>query len=404
MRATRYHLPLLLGVWLMAGADWPQFRGSDGTGFSPEQDLPTHFSDQENVAWKAPLPGSGPSSPIVVAGRVLVTAASGPRQQRLHVLAFDVRTGKRLWERQLWATGHTQCNPFGGVASPTPASDGQRVFAFWSSNDLACFDLDGNLQWLRGLAHERPLTRNDSGMASSPLVAGDVVVVQMENQGTSWAAGIDAVTGETRWRIDRPREATWTSPALLRGKTPAEDLVLIQSKPLVSAHDPRTGKEVWRREVGSSTISSATAAGERIYVPCAGLTALRCGAAGQGPAVLWEDARLAPANVSPVVHEGRVYVVKSPGVLVCADAAKGEKIWELRVGGRIWATPALADGHLYVVNYDGLVQVVRDGARGTLAGKGQIDAGVLASPAVADGAVFFRSHGHLWKIARTGKR
>src|SRR3990167_9481219 len=144
-------------VILLAGADWRQFRGTDGTGVSAEKGLATHFNAKENVAWKAPLPGTGPSGPIVVASRVFVTAATGPHQERLHLLTLDAATGKLLWERQLWATGHSVCNAFGGVAIPTPASDGKRVFAFYSSNDLACFDLEGNLQWLRGLAYERPL-------------------------------------------------------------------------------------------------------------------------------------------------------------------------------------------------------------------------------------------------------
>ncbi len=391
----------LFFVVALTGADWRGFRGTENTGVSPENGLPTHFSAKENVAWRASLPGSGPSGPIVVAGRVFVTAASGPHQERLHLLAFDAATGRLLWERQLWATGHTVCNSFGGVAISTPASDGQRVFAFYSSNDLACFDLDGDLLWLRGLAHERPLTRNDVGMGSSPLVVGDTVVVQMENQGASWAAGIDAATGETRWTVDREPAANWTSPTVLRGSDPLSSLVLLQSKSRLSAHDPRTGREVFSHNVGCSTISSNVVAGDCIYLPSGGLSALRYHGAKSTLEEVWQEPRLQPENASPVVHEGRVYVTKSAGVLVCADASSGKVLWQLRLRGPIWATPALAGGHLYVVNHDGLVQVVRLGAQGTLVGTGQIDKGILASPAVADAAVYFRSNQHLWKIATT---
>jgi outer membrane protein assembly factor BamB len=388
-----------LCVVVLAGADWRRFRGNDGLGVSPEIGLPTKFSEKENVAWKASLPGSGPSGPIVVGGRVFVTAASGPHQERLHVLAFDVQTGRRLWERQFWATGHTIVNPFGGVAIPTPASDGRRVFAFYSSNDLACLDLDGNLLWFRGLAYERPLTRNDVGMASSPLLVGELVVVQMENQGASWAAGIDAATGQTRWTLDREPAATWTSPTLLKIAEPPGHLVLLQSRSKLSAHDPRDGREVFRYQAGCSTISSNAVLGDVIYLPSGGLCALRYDPARKTLDELWREQRLQPENASPVVHQGRVYVTKSSGVLACADAADGKILWQLRLRGPIWATPVLADGHLYVVNHEGLVQIVRLGKQGVLAGTGQIDKGILASPAVADRAIYFRSNQHLWKIA-----
>ncbi len=389
---------LLAGMGVLAGSDWRHFRGSETTSVSDEKNLPRQFGKKENVAWKAPLPGGGPSGPIVVAGRVVVTAAAGPRQDRLHVLCFDAATGTLRWERRLWATGHTICNPFGGVAGPTPASDGRLIFAFFSSNDLACFDLDGNLKWLRGLAFESPTTRNDVGMASSPLVSGDTVIVQLENPGKSFVEGIDTATGQTRWRLDREWEPAWTSPTLLRGRRAAGDLALIQSRNRLTAVEPQSGKTVFDHQAACSTISSPTTAGDCIYVAIGGLTALRYNPATRGVTLLWEERRLRCENASPVVHDGRTYTIKDSGILVCGDAASGNVLWQLRLKGPIWATPAIADGHLYAVSLDGLVQVVRLGKEGTLAGTGQIDGGVLASPAVADGAVFFRTPSHLWKI------
>ena len=390
-----------LAPGLCAGGDWRGFRGSDTTSVSTEKDLPVELGPQAGAAWKAPLPGTGPSGPIVVSGRVIVTAASGPRQDRLHVLAFDAASGKARWQRQLWATGSTVCNSFGGIAAPTPASDGRRIYAFFGSNDLAAFDLDGNLQWFRGLTCESPQTRNEVGMASSPLVAGDTVIVQMENQGESFAAGIDAATGRTRWRIAREPAATWTSPSLLRGRTSADDLVLLQSKSLLTAHEPHSGREVWRYEASCSTLSSATCAGDRVYLPTGGgLAALAFDAEKSSVRLLWDEPRLRAENASPVCHEGRLYTIKSPGILVCGDAATGKVLWQLRLKGPIWATPVIAGGHAYVVNHEGLVQVVRLGAEGVLTGSGQIDGGILASPAVADGAIYFRGNRHLWKIAQ----
>ena len=398
----RISLPLALTMALVgvsAGSDWLHFRGTDNQSVSDQKDLPKTFSDAENVAWKVPLPGRGPSSPLVVAGRVVVTCSSGPRGDRLHVLALDAATGNLLWERQLWATGSTVCHPFGAVADNTPASNGKLIFALYSSNDLACFDLDGNLKWLRGLTYDYPTARNEAGMGSSPLVVGDVVIVQLENQGESFVAGIDIASGQTRWRLERQHDAVWCSPTVLRGKTPEEDIVLLETQGLLAGHDPRTGKVLWEYEADCHTIASCTTCGETIFLPANGLHALRYDPATRSIERLWYEPNLRGDNSSPVAYDDRVYRLKPPGILMCGDAADGQVLWQLRLKGPIWATPVLADGHLYVVNHDGLVQVARLGQQGELVGTSQIDPGILASPAVADGAIYFRSDAHLWKVA-----
>ena len=199
--------------------DWPQFRGPQSNSVTDDAQPPATWNDGENIAWKVDLPGRGPSSPIVVGDRVIVTCSSGVNQDRLHVLCFDAGAGKQLWERQFWATGRTLSHPSSANAAPTPASDGDSIFAFFSSNDLICLDLEGNLKWLRGLAYDFPKAGNDVGMSSSPLVIGDTVVAQVECQGDSFVTGVDKKTGEPLWRIERPREASWASPvAVARGK------------------------------------------------------------------------------------------------------------------------------------------------------------------------------------------
>ena len=400
MKPRAFHPILVLtAVCLLSGADWLQFRGTDNNPASDQKDLPTEFGDGKNVAWKAPLPGRGPSSPIVIGDRIIVTAASGARQQRLHVLCFDAAGGKPLWHREFWATGSAVCNGFGGVATPTPASDGQLVVVFYSSNDLACFDLEGNLRWFRGLGYENPTTRNDVGMGSSPLIVGPTVIVQCENRGESFAAGIDTATGQTRWRIERDHGAIWSSPAVLRGTKPGGDLVLMQSRPGLTAHDPQTGRVVCQYETSCHTTSSAVGFGGRAYLPSHGLHALEPDAAAGAIRFLWHQPKLSSGSSSPVIHDGRAYTVKGSTILVCGDLADGSVLWQLRLKGPIWATPVAAGGHVYCVNHDGLVQVVRLGEKGTLAGTSQIDPGILATPAVGQGAIYFRSNANLWKVA-----
>ena len=394
-----FSLTLALSVLLLfTAADWRQFRGTDQTGAAVDSRLPTKFdvAAGTNIAWKAPLVGKGVSGPIVVGDRVFVTASSGPvTQNRLHVMAFDAETGAKLWQRDFWATGRCFHHPTSANAAPTPASDGQRIFAFYSSNDLVCLDLDGNLLWYRGLAHDYPKAGNDVGMSSSPVVVGDTVVVQIENQGDSFAAGIDTVTGETRWRIDRPHAPNWASPGALRMEN-GQELVLLTSGQGLTAHDPLTGDQRWSYDVGCAGIPSVTTQGNRIYLPAKGMTVLECD--GSAPAVAWESNKVVPGNACPVVAGGKVYTLRG-SVLVCGNAEDGEVLWQERLKGAFWATPVVAGNHIYCVNQEGQCLVVQLGEQGKLVATNEIGEGVMGSPAVAVNALFIRGERHLIKVA-----
>lgn len=382
--------------------DWPAFRGGARAGVSAERGLPASFDPATgaNIQWKAALPGRGPASPIVVGDRVFATAASGPKQATLHVLCFDAASGRELWRRQLWATGHTVVDSFGGVAAPTPACDGESVVAFYSSNDLVCFDRKGNLRWFRGLAYDLPQTRNDVGMASSPLIVGRTVIVQCENQGESFAAGIDLGTGEDRWRIPRDRSAVWSSPTLLPGGEGESPLVLLVGRARLSAIDPADGRTVWTYDAPCHTIASPVVSADRVFLPAIGIHALRSDRAKSEVVRLWYEANLRSDNASPVLYEGRLYVIKPPGILLCADAEKGTLLWQKRLTGPFWASPVVAEGRLWCVNHGGLVQIVSLDDDPKIESISLGEEGVLASPAVGAGAVFLRTDRHLWKIAR----
>jgi outer membrane protein assembly factor BamB len=393
----------LLTTSSVGAAEWRQFRGEASNSATAGALPPVDVSDADgkNIAWKAKLPGRGPSSPIVVGGRVIVTCSSGVNQDRLHVVCFDAASGKQLWERQFWATGRTLSHPSSANAAPTPASDGKLIYAFYSSNDLACLDLDGNLKWFRGLAHDFPHAGNDVGMSSSPVVIGDVVVAQVECQGDSFAAGIDKQTGETRWRIARPREASWSSPVVMRGDKPGEDLVLLQSPTQLSAHRADTGEQVWEHAVACDAISSAAAVDGVVYCASKGMTALRPAGKAE-PAVAWNVQNLQPGAASVVVAGGKLYIINRSGVLTCASTDDGKVLWRQRLEGEFWGTPVLVGERIYCVNQKGKIQVVEakaDGKSAEIVGGGQLDGEVQCSPAIVDGALYVRSDGHLWKIA-----
>lgn len=395
--------PLILPMASLPAGDWPQFRGPSGTGVSAETGLPTKLDAARHVAWWVALPGRGLSSPIVVGNRLFLTCASGPRQDRLHLICFSARDGKKLWERQFWATGRTMTQAKTCVAAPSPASDGRHVFALFSSNDLFCVDLDGNLIWLRGLTRDYPNASNSLGMASSLLVVGDIVIAQIENDSESFAAGLDAATGVNRWKIDRPKSANWASPALFGEEAQAGGaLVALQSSKGIQLVEPTSGRVVGSYEEAVATIPSSSAAAGVLFVPSNGITALKPAGAGQPPQKLWQASALRPQTASPLVVGERIYVLTGTGTLNCADAKTGERIWQARLKGPFSSSPVAAANHAYCVNEKGFLQVVEispDAKEGKLVGELLLEPTILCTPAIANRALYIRNDSTLWKIA-----
>jgi outer membrane protein assembly factor BamB len=314
----------------------------------------------------------------------------------LHVLCFDTKSGRRLWHRQLWANGRTMTHPVSANAAPTPASDGRNVYAFYSSNDLVCYDLDGNLRWYRGLAYDYPKAGNDIGMSSSPVVAANTVVVQVENQGDSFVAGIDTESGENRWRIDRRRAPNWSSPAVMRSAN-GQDLVLLKSSEGLTARDIVSGEEVWSYATNADGISSVLTMGSTVFLPSDGLTALDVSNQRE-PKLKWSSSRVRADSACPIAFAGQLFALGG-NILTCAAADTGEVKWKLRLEGDFWATPVLAGGHLYCINSAGVTYIVKIGADGTIVGTPELGEPIFGSPAVADNGLFVRSDKHLWKIA-----
>ena len=282
----------------IVAADWRQFRGNDSTGVVAGDQLPVQFGPKENLAWKVSLPGRGPSSPLVIDGHVIVTASKGAKQDRLMVLSYDAATGATQWERTFWATGPTDCHPKTTMAAPTPVSDGKVVVALFATDDLVCLDLKGDVLWIRSLHEENPGATDGRGLASSPVLVDGVVVVQIENQNVSFATGIDAATGKSLWRIDRPRQLCWSSPIALPGKD-GRHLVLLQGSSRLSAIEPRTGREVWGLDRHSDEVASSLLHGNILFVPGEkGLSAFELSGNDTAPKLLWEKAKLSPSTAS----------------------------------------------------------------------------------------------------------
>lgn len=380
--------------------DSTQFRGSSGTGVSKETKLPTTWSATEGVRWKADLPGKGLSNPVIANGRVYVTATQAYQQKRQVVLCFDVKSGKKLWERQVWGTGTTLCHPKTNMAAPTPITDGERVYALFATGDFVCYDKAGDLVWYRSLVGDYPTVGNNVGMAASPTMWQDMILLCMENVGESFAAGIDKNTGENRWRVERPRGINWVTPIVIQNNGAAE--VLFQGPDGTTAHDPANGKKKWHEPLAKTWAYASPAADEgTVFIQSDKMIALRPGAkAKDGPSVLWQSLKLKGAYCSPVAHQGLLYVVNGNGVVNCADVKTGDIAWSHRiVEGPFAASPLVADGKLYVLNEKGAMTVfAANGKEANVLATNTINDTFLASPVAADGAIFLRSDGALYCI------
>jgi outer membrane protein assembly factor BamB len=374
--------------------DATQFRGAGG-GVSSEKNLPESWSAKENVRWKAELPGRGLSNPVTAGGRVFVTASSGANQNRLHVLCFDQKDGKLLWQRQFWATGGTQCHPKTNMAAPTPVTDGRFVYALFATADLVCLDVDGHLAWARSLVGDYPTVGNNVGMAASPVLADGVLVVHMENAGESFAVGIDRVTGKNRWHIDRPRVINWNTPFV--HQVAGKSQVLLMTPAGVTAHDPASGQELWSYTEGRFATSPSILAGDgMIFIPGDKLTALRLAAGG--PEVVWQNAKLNTGYASPLYYDGRIYSLTNRGVVTAADAKTGRVLWTHRLEGNFAASPLAADGRLYLASEEGITYVMAAGDTAKLLATNEIGETLLACPVAANGTILLRSDKHLWCI------
>lgn len=402
-------LGTMLGIGIASGfsdargyEDWPQFRGVNASSVSNDSKLPVEFGGESksNIAWQTKLPGRSVGGAIVVGDQVITTSSSGMDQRRLHLISLNQQDGSIRWQQELVARGRPFCHPTSANAAPTPASDGKNVYAFYSSNDLACVDLEGNLVWYRSLSTDFPKAGNDVGMSSSPLVVDGVCIVQVECQGDSFAAGLSCEDGSILWKRERPKQANWASPVAIQNPA-KENMVVMQSRENLVALDPKSGKELWAIDLPCSSIPSAMAVDGRLLVPASGITALDLSSVGASPSKLWDNNKLSANACSPLVVGSRIYTI-SRTVLACADIYSGELKWQARLADAksIWSSPVVADNLLYIFTEEGKCLVVRLGEeKGEVVATNDMGESVLGSPAISGNAMYVRGVSSLWKIA-----
>ncbi len=420
------------GVLMMAGAtlladNWPNWRGPALNGVSTETGLPTKWSATENIAWKLPLPAYSGSTPIIWGERIFLSVATNSRTGDLELWAID-RTGPTVaWKRPIAGGNHIERKQ--NMSSPSPVTDGKRVWIMTGVGVLKSFDFAGKELWSRDIQTDYGRFGLNWGYASSPLLHEGALYVQvlhgMKTDDPSYVMKIDATSGKTIWKVDRPTIArqespdSYTTPVIVRAGSRTE--IIITGGDVVSGHDPATGKEYWRADVlnpdrngAYRIVASPTIVDGLIIAPTRNnpMVAMRPGGDGDVAAthVVWSFAQ-GPDVPTPVSDGKLLYVVRDGGVVFALDVKTGQTVYgPVRLPpGTYSASPILADGKIYVTTEeDGITTVFRAGPKFEILASnkllGDCSPYCLSTVAISEGQIFLRTSSYLWVIGeRKGK-
>lgn len=463
MALTAVMLAALPGVaWGQTVDDyWPQWRGPRGTGVAPQARPPRHWDAQRNIAWKVPIPGDGTSTPIIWEDRVFVQTAvpahgeeavgesrgspptvAGKREPgpgapgkgfppgrggaagkgskggfgggpppnqpyRWMLLCLDRKSGQILWQKVAREeVPHEGFRPGdGSFAASSALTDGQRVYAFFGSRGVYCYDFAGNLLWEKDLGDQQ--TRNGFGEGATPALWGDTLVVPWDHEGDDFIVALDKHTGNERWRQTRDEPTCWSTPLIVPQGGQAQVIACGTNR--VISYDLATGRPLWELEgLTANVIPTGVASGDTAFLTSgfrgSKLLAVRLGQTSdtQGSAeILWRYDQDTPYVPSPLLSENRLYFFKSNNaILTCLDATSGkphfasQRIGEL--GSAVYASPIAADGHVYLVGRNGTTVVIKDAPRLEIVATNVLNDPIDASPAAVGTQLFLRSRKYLY--------
>ena len=405
---------------------WPQFRGPNSSGLG-DGTPPVAFAPDQNVVWKTAV-GPGLSSPIVWDGRIFLTEFDRANN-RLSTLGIDRRTGKVLWRKTVAPERIEKVHEISSPAGATPATDGERVYVYFGSYGLLAYDLDGNLKWERRL----PVAENPYGAVASPVVVGDLVVVNHQGK-DAYLWGVNRRDGRTAWKTDRSAfQFGWSTPVHWRHDGVDEIVVLggdFQPNQRLMAYNLADGAPRWwvggLPPCGKSTpviggglvffaapdIIMERAAEQRnperaaqFYANnSARVTAVRPGGAGEvnQTHIAWSDSKGVPGVASPLFYNGQLYTFQNGGIVNARVAKTGELLYTGRLGapGYYYSSPVAADNKIYVASEEGVVVVLAAGEKLNVLATNKLDGAVMATPALAEGTIYVRTDSQLYAFGK----
>ena len=417
--AIRVLVVLSSATSALAG-DWPDYRGPRHDGISDAIGLPLHWSESKNVRWKTPIHDEGWSSPVVYGKQVWLTTATEDGKT-FFVICVDRDTGEILLDRQLFEV--SQPRPLGNninsYATPSPVIEDGRVYVSFGSYGTACIDTRTfEIIWQR---QDLPCD-HWRGPGSSPLLWEDLLFLHMDGADVQYIVALDKETGASRWvtfrSVDyddlgedgRPSAGgdwrkAYNTPVAIEFEGKAQ--LISPSAKAAYAYDPRSGRELWRVRHDGHSSAPRVVYGEgivSIYTGHIGRRAEVWGVRvdGRGDVtqshVAWKYSRGVSKRASPVLLDGRLYMVSNLGVVSCLDFKTGREIWKARLDGNYSASLVYADKRIHLFSEGGAATIVRPGSKFEVLSTNELDTGLMASPAIVGRGFILRTRTHLYRI------
>ena len=405
---------------------WTQWRGPLNTGMA-HGDAPLEWSDSSGVLWKVPVPGRGHSTPVIAGNRIFVTTAiptgaapvtgrmrggggnaDAGIEHRFDVLAIDRNTGKTLWQRTATvATPHEGYHrSYGSFASNSPVTDGTRVYAFFGSRGLYAYSLDGTLLWQKDFGVKLRMD-NGWGEGTAPTLHDNRLILHFDHLDGGFLTVLDPATGKEFWRVPRTERYNWAAPFVATHNGRRQ---IVVNGETTRGYDFETGAMLWDAAgLGENSVPQMVQHGDLVFAMSGHtiklLMAIRLGRRGAltgTDAIAWSTARGVSYTPSPLLHQGRLFVVSDAGLVSNFDAGTGRPLYaqqRLPKPYSFKASPVGANGKIYLATEEGDVVVLRLGDRfEVLATNTLTDQSFISSPIIADGAIYLRSRTHLFKI------
>jgi outer membrane protein assembly factor BamB len=382
--------------------DWPWWRGINRDNHATGPVPPTTWSKEENIVWKASVPGRGHATPILWDDQVFVVTADETSQEQF-LIAYDRATGEQRWLTKLHQGSWPQIHVKNSQASSTPACDGNAIFtaiaraeAIW----ISAVDLKGNILWQK----EAGPFEAEFGYGSSPVIYGSYLIVQSDNKNGGFVAALDRETGAVVWRVRRARNDSYGTPIVAH--VASRDQLLTSGQHVVVSYDPATGNELWRCDGPSEATANTMAFRDDVVFASGGYSdtfvmAIRADGSGDVTSthVLWKE-QFKMYVPSALVIEDRLLVMGDNGVGVCYSAADGSQLWKVRIAGAFSASPVLVQDIVYVPDEKGVVHVFKASAeKHEKIAQNDLEDGGMASPVIADGRIYLRTAHALFCIA-----
>ena len=423
------------------GVNWPSFRGQYARGIAGNFSTPVSWSidNSKNIKWKTPIPGLGHSSPIIWGNRIFVTTAiSGKEDPELKVglygnikpvddetvhqwkvYCLDKNSGKILWEKLAYkGIPKVKRHPKSTHANSTPATDGKHVVAFFGSEGLYCYDMNGKLIWKKdfGILDSGFFVAPSAqwGFASSPVIHDGVVVVQCDVLSFAFLAALDIKTGKEIWRTPREDVPTWSTPTIHVGSQRTQ--IIVNGFKHIGGYDFKTGKELWKiKEGGDIPVPTPVVAHDMVFINSAHgklspIYAIKLSSKGDislqagntsNEHIVWSVRRGGAYMQTPLVYGEYLYNLRGNGSLTCYRAKTGELVYKEKLGdmASFSASGIAADGKLYFSGENGDIFVVKAGPDFEVLSTNSMNDICMATPAISEGVLFFRTHHYLAAVS-----